>query len=389
MMNDLTVKVYQIFNNGIKSVRGNAVHIRYKLSSDNLLTKIFCSNKLCFDNLKKLSSVFNKLFSNFTICGNKKIIEVFIAKESFYPQVELLFHHPRWSIDNNVREFNKATFNTSYAKSTPDNKFYIIKCYNYFYYLYNTETNRCLIVIKNEKRALSMVNILLLTPYLACGDLYAIHGGIVSNGENNILITSSSLGGKTTFSLLFLENSWQIITEETTYITKFGEILNYPVRNYFNIRIGTYLEFKDFFIKNGIINKNFLSKSTINKKKLFDLRKDKQISIDFEILCKNKSKLNVKRITHVLKVYFKKDNKRSMVIKKINLLGIINKFLEISKAPTVVLFRNLMILNDLKIDGTKNKLKQIFKKVKGYSVISTLDYRKNFNYLLDKIRIKV
>jgi guanylate kinase len=232
-----------------------------------------------------------------------------------------------------------------------------------------------------------MVNILLLVPYLAYGDLFAIHGGVVSNGRNNILITSSSLGGKTTFSLLFLENNWQIITEETTYITKRGELLDYPVRNYFNIRIGTYLEFKDLFIKKGIINKKFLSISKRNKNNLFDLGKNQQISIDFEILCKNKSKLRNKQITHVLNISLKKDIE-NMIIRKIKLTEIINKFLEMSNAPTTMLFRNLMKIENLKIRKTKKNLKKILQKVKCYSVISGLNYRKNFNYLLNKIEIK-
>jgi hypothetical protein len=386
-MNNLTTRLYQIFNNVIKSVNNSPDYILYKLSSDNLLTKIFCGNKLCFDNLKNLSSKFNKLFSNLYANRNKKVIRVFIMEENFYPYIEFLFNHFEWSINNHVKEFNKAVFNTSYAKCTPDDKFYIIKCYDYFYYLYDKESNQCLITIKNEKKALSMVNILLLVPYLAYGDLFAIHGGVVSNGRNNILITSSSLGGKTTFSLLFLENNWQIITEETTYITKRGGLLDYPVRNYFNIRIGTYLEFKDLFIEMGIINKKFLSMSKRNKNNLFDLGKNQQISIDFEILCKNKSKLHNKQITHVLNISLKKDIE-NMIIHKIKLTEIINKFLEISNAPTTMLFRNLMKIDNLKIRKIKKNLKKILQKVQCYSVISGLNYRKNFNFLLNKIEIK-
>jgi hypothetical protein len=385
-MNNLTSRLYQIFNNVIKSVNNRPDYILYKLSSDNLLTKIFCGNKLCLDNLKNLSSKFNKLFSNLYANRNKKVIRVFIMEENFYPYIEFLFNHFEWSINNHVREFNKAVLNTSYAKCTPDDKFYIIKCYDYFYYLYDKESSQCLIAIKNKKKALSMVNILLLVPYLAYGDLYAIHGGVISNGRNNILITSSSLGGKTTFSLLFLENNWQIITEETTYITKRGELLDYPVRNYFNIRIGTYLEFKDIFIKMGIINKKFLSMSKRNKNNLFDLGKNQQVSIDFEILCKNKSKLYNSQITHVLNISLKKDIE-NMIIQKIKLTEIINKFLEISNAPTTMLFRNLMKIENLKIRKTKKNLKKILQKVKCYSVISDLNYRKNFNYLLNKMEI--
>jgi len=240
-------------------------------------------------------------------------------------------------------------------------------------------------VVEDEKKALTMVNILLLTPYLLYGDLYAVHGGLVSDGKNNILLNSSSLGGKTTFALLFLENEWKIITEETTYITKYGEFLNYNVRNYFNIRVGTYLEFKEFFVKAGIINNSFLTMAGMSQKELFELGKKNQMSIDFESLCKNEGNVSSGgRITHTLKVALERDQP-GITIKETNPIEVVDRFLEVSLAPTVMLFRKLTNMNNLKKNKRREELVQIFKNIKSYSIISDFDYRKNFNYLLSEI----
>lgn len=385
-MNDLTTKVTKIFKDSLKVITKDANHTSHSLKSDNLITTITCGYGLCSDHLAAFSYTFNTLL-NASQKNSSNIVEAFILEnEDIFQKIESIFLHTEWSTNRSVSKFNLATHNTSCSKCTVDNKFYIIKCYDHFYYIYNTESNQCLMVVKDEKKALTMINILLLTPYLSYGDLYAVHGGLVSNGLNNILLGSSSLGGKTTFALLFLENGWQIITEETTYITKYGEILNYNIRNYFNIRVGTYLEFKDFFVKAGIINDPFLNMEHLDKKELFELGKKEQISIDFEALSKNKGKVTNDKITHVLKVSIEK-NKSGMIIEKSNTIENVDRFLELSLAPTVMLFKNLTGVTNLKRNQRKRKLMQIFKNVKGYSVSSGFDYRKNFNFLIQKIKL--
>ena len=271
-MNNLTTKVAKIFNDSIEVLINDVNHASHSLVSNNLLTSITCNHKLCSYNLMKLSDIFNTSLGDSRNGGN--VIEVFITEnKDVFQKIKFIFQCQEWSMNDRIRQFNLATRNISSAKCTIDNKFYIIKCYDYFYYIYNTESNQCLMAITNNKKAITMVNILLLTPYLLYSDVYAVHGGLVSDGKNNVLISSASLSGKTTFALLFLENGWQIITEETTYITKYGEILKYNIRNYFNIRVGTYLEFKDFFIKVGIVNDSFLAMADIDKKALFEIGK--------------------------------------------------------------------------------------------------------------------
>ena len=382
-MNNLTTKVASIFNDSLGAITNDANHTSYSLISDNLLINIICNYRLCSDNLMKLSSIFNASLK--ASQNGSNVIEAFITEnEDAFQKIEFIFQHSEWSTNDRVREFNVATHNTSDSKCTSDNKFYIIKCYDHFYYIYNTESNQCLMVTKDEKKALTMVNILLLTPYLLYADLYAVHGGLVSDGKNNVLISSSSLGGKTTFALLFLENGWQIITEETTYITKYGEILNYNIRNYFNIRVGAYLEFKDFFIKANIVNNSFLAMTNIEKKELFELGKKAQMSIDFEALCKNRDNATTNRITHVLKVSLEKGGS-GMIIERSSPVENVNRFLGVSLAPTVMLFKSLTNMTNLKRNKRREELIKIFKNVKSYSVTSGFDYRKNFNFLLGEI----
>ncbi|MCW1299454.1 MAG: hypothetical protein QXD02_03980 [Candidatus Parvarchaeum sp.] len=388
LMNNLTTKIARIFNDSLEAITNDSNHTSHSLISDNLLTRINCNYRPCSDSLTKLSSIFNASLKASQNSNN--VIKAFITEnKDTFQKIESMFQHSGWSTNDRIREFNVATHDTSSSRCTIDNKFYIIKCYDYFYYIYNTESNHCLIVTTGEKKSLTMVNILLLTPYLLYGDLYAVHGGLVNDGENNILLTSSSLGGKTTFALLFLENGGQILTEETTYITKYGELLNYNVRNYFNIRIGTYLEFKDFFIKAGIINDSFLTLTNLTnmtKEKLFELGKKEQISIDFETLCKKRNNIATNRITHALKITLKKD-KTDMTIKKSNSNEIVDRFLEVSLAPTVLLFKKLTNMTDIKRSKRRQELIQIFRNVKNYSITSGLDYKRNFNFLLNEIRV--
>ena len=382
-MSNLATKVARIFNDGLGTITNDTNYASHSLISNNLLTNIVCSYRLCSDNLMKLSSVFNASFK--APHHGSNVIEAFITEnEDAFQKIESIFQHSEWSTNDRVKEFNVATHNTSDSKCTSDNKFYIIKCYDHFYYIYNTESNQCLMVTKDEKKALTMVNILLLTPYLLYGDLYAVHGGLVGDRNNNILLSSSSLGGKTTFALLFLENGWRIITEETTYITKYGEILNYNIRNYFNIRVGAYLEFKDFFIKANIVNNSFLAMTNIEKKELFELGKKAQMSIDFEALCKNRDNATTNRITHVLKVSLEKGGS-GMIIERSSPVENVNRFLEVSLAPTVMLFKSLTNMTNLKRNKRREELIKIFKNVKSYSVTSGFDYRKNFNFLLGEI----
>ncbi len=387
-MNNLTLstELSEIFSCSIKTIKNDLNHTFHTMMSDSLTTTITCNYALCSDHLKEFSSTFNALMKP-SQNNSRTIISAFVLEnEDIFQKIESVFLYEGWSKNSDINKFNLATHDTSRAKCTAENKFYIIKCYDHFYYIYNTESNECLLVVKDEKKALTMINILLLSPYLSYGDLYAIHGGLVSNGNNNILLTNLSLGGKTTFALLFLENGWKIVTEETTYITKHGQILNYNIRNYFNIRVGTYLEFKDFFMKAGIVNDFFLSMANMDKNELFKLGKKEQMLIYFDILSKDKANLPNDQITHTLRVSLDKNKSGITIESSSGHEEIVDGFLEISFAPTVTLFKGLLKITNVVKEKSKNGLMQIFKTVKSYSLISGLDYRKNFDFLIQEIK---
>ena len=217
-MNDFDLKINNYIEESIKEIEKDKNLTFCKLISNNLKTEIHCNSILCSKKLLEFSKTFNNLFND-SNCENK--LNVYVTQENkILESMKEIFINDNWEKNEAITNFNIATRNTSEAKCSKDENYYIMRCYEYFYYIYNKKSNKCLMVIQNEKKALTMVNILLLTPYLLYGDLYAVHGGLVSDGKNNILFSNSSLGGKTTFAILFLTNGWKIVTEETTYITK-------------------------------------------------------------------------------------------------------------------------------------------------------------------------
>lgn len=382
-MNDLTTDVGLLLNHSVAEITNDSSRTSHRLVTDSLLTSIICNHGLCSDNLTRFAPVFNASLKASRDGSN--VIEAFITKSrDVFHQVESLFQRHEWSTNERIRDFNVATSSTSMAKCTVDGKFYIIKCYDHFYYLYETGTNRCLMVTTDERKALTMVSILLLTPYLLHGDLYAVHGGLVSNGEHNLLISSSSLGGKTTLALLFLANGWRIITEESTYITRHGEPLKFNIRNYFNIRVGTYLEFRDFFVSAGIVSDSFLAMADTARDELFEIGKKGQISIDFDALCRNGSTAAADRITHVLEISLDK-TQSGMSVQESEPARTVDRFLEVSLAPTVMLFKDLANMPHLDGEQRRKELTRILSDVKSYSVTSGFDYRKHFDFLLDQL----
>jgi hypothetical protein len=382
-MNYLTTEVAAAFNDSVGAIASDPNQTPYCLMTDRLLTRIVCSHPPCSENLARLSTAFNAALK--AARRDHDVIEAFITESGdIFRKIEVLFQHPEWSTNDRVRDFNAATLATSKAKSTGDDRFCIIKCYDYFYYVYDTASNRCLIATSGEKKALSMVNILLLTPYLLHGDLFAVHGGLVSDGRNSVLLSSSSLGGKTTFAFLFLENGWRIVTEETTYMTRHGKPLGYNIRNYFNIRAGTYLEFRDLFLKAGIVDDVFLAMGDTAQPELFDAGKKGQISVDFEALCANGGDAGTGQITHALKVALDK-HRSGMNIEKSDPVEVVDRFLEVSLAPTVMLFEGLTNMSTLDRNERKQELMQILSDVRSFSVTSGFDYRRNFDSLLTEL----
>lgn len=355
--------------------------IAINLKNSKLFTHIKCYSTICKTKLNEFSSSFNKLFKENHNCKNILHVTI-IENEVLFERINIFFNNTPLKETDAIKKFNIATIATSKAKCTEDNRFYILKCYDYFIYIFDKKKKVCYMVIKNNIKAITMINILLLTPYLMYGELYAVHGGLVSNGTYNILINNSSLGGKTTFALLFASNNWSIITEETTYITKNGNILPYNIRNYFNIRVGTYLTFKDYFLKKGILNNEFIKMEDKTNEELFDYGKKGQFSIDFDKIGKN-IEFKTMKITHSIKVSIEKRN--DIQIAKCSPTENVNAFLELSLAPTVLLFQELLNYNKINKEKRQEKLNNIFKNTKSFILRSNFNYKEKFDYIIKNI----
>ncbi len=353
------------------------------LHNNSLTTIINCYSNLCLNEVNNFSKVFNSLFSS-DKDNNILIVNLIENDILFDKALNLINSNELYTDTSAIKEFNKATITTSEIKSDKNNDYYIMRCYDYFIYVFDKLNKKCYMIIKKNKKAITMVNILLLTPYLMYGELFAVHGGLVNNKDSNILINNDSLGGKTTFAILFASKGWNIITEETTYITKDGSLLPYNIRNYFNIRLGTYLAFEDFFVNKNIINDEFLKMKDKTEKERFDYGKSSQFSIDFNDLgtiLDNKEKMN---ITHSLKVSISKEQTFSM--KECNPVESVNSFLKLSLSPTVLLFQELLNYTITDQDERRNKLIKIFSNTKSYIINSGFDYIDNYETIINTIK---
>lgn len=353
------------------------------LKNKKLITNVKCYTSLCATKIIEFTDAFNILFDNEV--GDNKLNAYIIENDDIFEKSLSELSNTSLIQTKGLKEFNKATITTSLSKCTKDENYYIMKCYDYFIYIFDKKNMNCYMIIKNNRKAITMINILLLTPYLMYGELYAIHGGLVNKGTNNIIINNSSLGGKTTFAILFATHNWNIVTEETTYITKKGIIFPFNIRNYFNIRVGTYLAFKDFFLQNNIISNDFLAMENKDNNELYDYGKTSQFSIDFDTIGTTIKQKNLS-ITHSLKVAIKKE--QTFVISECSPLENVKSFLELSLSPTVLLFKELLKYDDINTIKREKELEVIFKNTKSFKLISGFDYKDNYNHILTKMNLE-
>lgn len=353
------------------------------LISHQLRTCIKCYTNLCCSQIVDFSKVLNKTFECNEIPENKLDAHI-LEDDALFSRVLCKLEDTTLTQTKAVKKFNESTVSTSLARCSEDGNYYIMRCYDYFIYIFDKINRQCYMIVKNNNKAITMINILLLTPYLMYGELFAVHGGLVSKGDKNILISNSSLGGKTTFAILFATHDWNIVTEETTYITKKGVILPYNIRNYFNIRVGTYLAFKDYFVSRNVIDEKFLMMEQLDNNQLFDYGKESQLSVDFSILGKSMNVEN-RYISHFLKVSIQKN--RNLDIKRCSPLDSVNAFLELSLAPTVLLFEELLDYRITDKDHRKKELEIIFEHTDSFMLTSGLDYKVQFENILKNMEI--
>jgi len=374
-MKSLIIKIHNQLN--------NVPCLEASLKNEEITTYIFNYYTKCNKNLTELSKAFNTIFGNYS--KHNKINAFILQDEILFKTLDLYINNEELFETYAIKSFNEATKTSSIAKCSKDQNYYIMKCYDYFFYIFDKKNKECIMVVNDNKKALTMINILLLTPYLMCGELNAIHGGLVSKNNQNILINNSSLGGKTTFAILFAQDDWDIITEENTYVSKNGEILPYNIRNYFNIRAGTYLAFEEYFCNKGIINQLFLSMKGKSHDELFDCGKDSQLSINFEEIGKN-FKFNNQKITHSLKVSILKGT--GVTITRESNQDLVDSFINLSASPTVQLFEELLDNKSIDPIKRKNNLSLVFANVNSFTIKTGLDYKENFEHMKNYIGVK-
>lgn len=371
-----------LFNNLHKRLKD--LHFKKAILKNNkLTTRIYNFCKSYDDDLLDLSNAFNNVFED-GIEGHNCINCFILQDNKLFEELQNYLINAELFETDLIKKFNEATKSSSIVKCSSNKSFYIMKCYDYFFYLFNKNLKESIIVINNNKKAISMINVLLLTPYLMYGELNAIHGGLVNKGNINIVINNASLGGKTTFAILFAQDGWNIVTEENTYISKSGKILPYNIRNYFNIRAGTYLAFEDFFLKKNIVFEPFLSLKGKNPEELFEYGKNNQLSITFKELGTS-FKFNNQKITHGLKVSILKNS--NLIISKGDVQDLVNSFACLSSSPTVELFQELLDSNIVDIRVRKSNLTSILNNVKNFTITTGLDYIENFKYIKDMINV--
>ena len=115
---------------------------------------------------------------------------------------------------------------------------------------------------------------------------------------------------------------------------------------------------------------------------LFDYGKKNQFSIDFDKIGQN-IKFTKMKITHSIKVSIEKRN--DIQITKCSPTENVNAFLELSLAPTVLLFQELLNYNEINKEKRQEELNNIFKNTKSFILKSNFNYKEEFAYIIKNI----
>lgn len=132
---------------------------------------------------------------------------------------------------------------------------------------------------------LSMIKYFVTAPFVLSGEVHLVHGTSINFRGKNYLIAADSGMGKTSLGILFCLNGGFLISEDISYITKNGKIINLCSRNYFTLRKGTLHAFKDFF--NDIYQEENLS-----QEELYLAGKESQQRISIDLLKLQGDKMN-------------------------------------------------------------------------------------------------
>ena len=123
------------------------------LKNIKLNTNIYTTKNNYYEDLVNLSRAFNKLFNN---SNNTNILNCYITdNENIFSKASICLNKKTLISTEGINNFNEATHNTSLAKCSDDYNYYIMRCYEYFIYLFDKVNKRCYMIIKNNKKALT------------------------------------------------------------------------------------------------------------------------------------------------------------------------------------------------------------------------------------------
>ena len=109
-----------------------------KLLNPKMNTIIKCCSNLYCTELKNFVQSFNFLFTKESANNS---IEIIINDNVFlFEKAMNIINLECFTETAAIKKFNTATITTSFAKCTIDKMIYIIKCYDYFIYIFNKKT---------------------------------------------------------------------------------------------------------------------------------------------------------------------------------------------------------------------------------------------------------
>ena len=181
IMKKLFKKIYKLLDNFQSQ--------KVLLKNDKLTTIIQNFYAGYSNDLTDLSKAFNIISNDNS--NNNYLNTVIIQDNNTFEELNNFMLSAKLCNTDFTNKFNSATKSSSIIKCSVDHNFYIMKCYDYFFYLFNKQTKESIMLVTDNYKAKAMINILLLTPYVMMGELNVIHGGLVNKKDKNVLISNS------------------------------------------------------------------------------------------------------------------------------------------------------------------------------------------------------
>ena len=107
----------------------------------NLSTIVYNTSNLFIDDLKNFANAFNSLFKG--DCKNNILKTYIIHDDIIFEESKKILCSNTLIETDGIIDFNNATINTSQAKCSTDYNYYIMRCYEYFIYIFDKKNKKC------------------------------------------------------------------------------------------------------------------------------------------------------------------------------------------------------------------------------------------------------